>query len=254
MIARLRAEGAIFLLAVQFLTRLPVAPAFTPERLEAATRYFPAVGAVVGGLGAGAYGLAGLAFPPLIAVLIALAAMILLTGAFHEDGLADMADGIGGGASRDRALEIMRDSRIGTYGAAALLLALALKAAALTSMPAPIALAALPAAHVLSRLSAVLVIAASHYVRDHGTAKPVARGLSAAGLCVALATGIGAFTGFAVIIGWAESLAAALGVLLAHVATRLTFEKKLGGYTGDCLGAVQQTGEIGFYLGALAVL
>ena len=131
----MKEQWAILLLAVQFLTRLPVpaSAGFTPERLTAATRYYPLVGALIGGLVAVVYGVALLAWPPLVAVILSIAASLLLTGAFHEDGLADMFDGVGGGLTRERALEIMKDSRIGTYGAAALILALALKAATLAA-------------------------------------------------------------------------------------------------------------------------
>jgi adenosylcobinamide-GDP ribazoletransferase len=252
----MREQWAILLLAVQFLTRLPVpaSPGFTPARLTAATRYYPLVGALIGALVALVYALALLAWPPLVAVLLSIAAGLALTGAFHEDGLADMFDGVGGGLTRDRALEIMKDSRIGTYGAAALILALALKAAMLAAMPPWAVILALIAGHGLSRFSAVLVIATSGYVRDHGTAKPVADGVSRESLGIAAGTAL--VLGVAVAIGFGPmaALMGLLGLAVGHWAMRRIFERKLGGYTGDCLGAVQQGSEIGFYLGLLAWL
>lgn len=252
----MREEAAILLLAVQFLTRLPVpaSPGFTPERLTAATRYYPLVGALVGALVALVYGLALLAWPPLVAVLLSIAAGLALTGAFHEDGLADMFDGLGGGLTRDRALEIMRDSRIGTYGAAALVMALALKAATLTAMPPFAVILALITGHGLSRFSAVLVIATSGYVRDHGTAKPVAEGVGRESLLIAAATALMLWLALGIVLGPMAALLGGLGLAAGHWGMRRVFERKLGGYTGDCLGAVQQGSEIGFYLGVLAWL
>ncbi|MBX9751702.1 MAG: adenosylcobinamide-GDP ribazoletransferase [Roseococcus sp.] len=252
----MREQWAILLLAVQFLTRLPVpaSAGFTPERLTAATRYYPLVGALIGGLVAAAYALAAWIWPPSVAILLSIAASLLLTGAFHEDGLADMFDGVGGGLTRERALEIMKDSRIGTYGAAALMLALALKAATLTAMPPAAVILALVAGHGLSRFSAVLVIATSAYVRDHGTAKPVADGVSRESLCIAAATAVILALALASGLGIAAALLGLAGLALGHWGMRQVFERKLGGYTGDCLGAVQQGSELGLYLGLLAWL
>jgi cobalamin 5'-phosphate synthase/cobalamin synthase len=170
---RLAEELALLATAAQFLTRIPLPAAdhFTEQRLAAAPRYFPLVGALVGALCAGVYIAALAVFPASVAVLLALAAGLLITGAFHEDGLADTFDGLGGG---DRALDVMRDSRIGTYGAVALLSVLALKCAALIALPPLAVFTALVVAHGLSRLSAVLVIVSSRYLRDEGTGKPTA--------------------------------------------------------------------------------
>lgn len=252
----MREQWAILLLAVQFLTRLPVpaSAGFTPGRLTAATRYYPLVGALIGGCAAAVYALATLVWPPSVAVLLSIAASMALTGAFHEDGLADMFDGVGGGLTRARALEIMKDSRIGTYGAAALILALALKAASLAAMPAAAVIVALVAAHALSRFSAVLVIATSAYARDHGTGKPVAEGVSRESLRIATATSLAGVIVLGLGVGFGAALLAVAGLALGHFAMRRIFERKLGGYTGDCLGAVQQASELGLYLGLLAWL
>ncbi|MGE6696611.1 adenosylcobinamide-GDP ribazoletransferase [Hyphomonas sp. NPDC076900] len=258
MIRWLTNEAAILLLALQFLTRLPVPAArlFTQARLAATPRYYPLIGLLIGCLAALAYWAAAQVFPPLLAALLSTAATLLFTGAFHEDGLADTFDGVGGGVTQQRALEIMKDSRLGTYGAAALVLALGLKAAALAALPLAFVLAALIAAHGLSRASAVLVIATSRYVRFEGKAKPVATGLGWGGLAVTLLSAAAIFAALAGPAHWPPSaiLSALAGLALGHVALRLFFEPKLGGYTGDALGAVQQASEIGFYLGLLAWL
>lgn len=252
----MKREAVSFLLAVQFLTRLPVPASklWSPERMAGAVKYYPMVGIIVGGISAVAFWIASFFAPALPAVLLAIAVGLLLTGAFHEDGLADTFDGIGGGQTKDRALEIMKDSRLGTYGTLALGVTLAIKAGALVALPAALLVSAIVAGHGLSRLSSVLVIATSSYVRGEGTDKPVAGAVSTIGLVVAL------LNGMAIVLTWllfwsAPSIAFALGgLVLGHVLMRSLFERKLGGYTGDTLGAVQQVSEIGFYLGLVAWL
>jgi len=187
-------------------------------------------------------------------VLISMAATLAFTGAFHEDGLADTFDGIGGGKDRAQSLEIMKDSRLGTYGVTALGLALACKAAALAAMPGAVVAAALPLAHAASRGSAVLVIATSRYVRGDGVGKVTAEGIGLRGLAMALGSVAAVWLG----LGWFEpllwSFGPIVGLVFGHLAIRLVFEEKLGGYTGDALGAVQQASELGLYLGLLAAL
>lgn len=252
----MRNELVSFLLAVQFLTRFPVGSGdiYTPDRMAASVRHYPLVGALVGGVSAGVFFLASLLFPVLIAVILGVAAGLLVTGAFHEDGLADTFDGIGGGLTREKALSIMKDSRLGTYGTLALVTALALKFAALIALPLALIPIVLIAGHGLSRLSSVMVIATSRYVRDEGTGKPVASGISAASLVVAIATGVLIFALFCVLVSANAALCGLAGLGLGHALMRLFFERKLGGYTGDSLGAVQQASEIGFYLGLVAWL
>ena len=252
----MRNEAATFLLAVQFLTRLPVRGdgLYSPARLAASVRYYPLVGMLIGGVCAGVFVASHFLFPSMIAVILAVAVGGLLTGAFHEDGLADTFDGVGGGLSREKALAIMRDARLGTYGTLALVTALALKISALIFLAPDLVIAALMAGHGLSRLSSVLVIATSRYVRDEGTGKPVAGGVSPTSLMIALGTGaavIGIWCVFLtpMALAWASG-----GLLLGHLFMRMFFEPKLGGYTGDTLGAVQQMSEIGFYLGLVAWL
>jgi adenosylcobinamide-GDP ribazoletransferase len=247
---------AEFLLALQFLTRLPVPdPGFTPERFAASTRWHPAAGAVIGALVGLVWWAASWMFPPLVAVLVATAFGLLLTGCFHEDGFADACDGLGGGTTRERALEIMKDSRIGTYGAAGLGMMLAGKVAALAALAPSLPLFwVLFAGHALSRAASVQVIATSAYVRDHGTGKPVADGIGRDGLRFALLTGAATLVPLALAAGLFAPAAGLAGLVLGALTMRSAFERRLGGYTGDCLGATQQCAEIGFYLGLLAWL
>jgi adenosylcobinamide-GDP ribazoletransferase len=247
-----RAEAAGFLRALGFLTRLPM-PAGAAGDMAAALRWLPAAGAVIGGVAAAALALAATVLPVVPAVLVSIAATCLLTGALHEDGLADTFDALGAG-SRERALEIMRDSRIGAHGALALGLVLALKASALMAMPLGLAAAALVAGHAASRFSCLVVIATSRYARATGTAGFAAPGIGAGGLAVAAATAAVALTLLVPVAGAGAALAALLGLAAGHLAARAAFERRIGGYTGDCLGATQQLGEAGLYLGVAAWL
>ena len=252
----MKGEGATFLLALQFLTRLPVMTdgIYSPERMSASVRYYPLIGVLVGGLLAMVFWGADAFLSQPLAVVLAMAAGMIVTGGFHEDGLADTFDGIGGGLTREKALAIMKDSRLGTYGVLALVAALAMKAGALIALPSLLIVSALIAGHGLSRLSSVLVIATSRYVRAHGTGKPVADGISPVSLIFVLASGALIVGVWCLVQSPAALGAAIIGLVLGHVLMRCFFERKLGGYTGDTLGAVQQSSEIGFYIGLAAWL
>lgn len=250
----LRGEWPVFLLAVQFLTRLPVTVDYTPERLEATPRWYPAVGVLIGAMVAVIWWGAALLFSPVVAAVICTAASVLITGAFHEDGFADACDGLGGGQTRARVLEIMRDSRLGTYGSLGLGLMVGGKIAVLAALPPHAVPMVLVAGHAASRASAVWVIASSSYLRDHGTCKPVANGIDAGGMAVIGWTLLAVTAALLVAVPVWAVLAGVVGLVAGHYAMRRRFEHRLGGYTGDCLGAVQQCSEIGFLLGVLAVL
>ncbi|HYD95192.1 MAG TPA: adenosylcobinamide-GDP ribazoletransferase [Noviherbaspirillum sp.] len=247
----------LFFIALQFFTRLPIPRwvGFDPDWLHQSSRYFPAVGIVVGAVAAAVYAIAALCWPPLVAVLLSTSAGIWLTGAFHEDGFADACDGLGGGMTRQRVLEIMTDSRIGAYGAIGIGLLLALKCAALASMPVRSVLAALLLAHPLSRLAATALIWRLDYAKSEGKSKPLAQRMSGAEFAVATLSVLFVVAG-AAIAGWLSWQAITAGVaavaLLAWWLAR-KFVLRIGGYTGDCLGAVQQVTEAGFYLAVLAV-
>jgi adenosylcobinamide-GDP ribazoletransferase len=245
----LRRELEYLFGAVRFFTRLPV-PAWvghSAEMLNHSARYFTLVGLIVGLIGALVFALTSFFFPKTLAVLLAMAATILVTGAFHEDGWADMVDGFGGGWTRERTLEIMKDSRIGSYGAIALVLLLLAKFMALVELDMLLVAPALIAGHALSRLCATSVMHFLDYARDEGKAKPLATRISLGELAVA-----GFFGLIALVL--LPPLSVITGVLLAAAATAwLTrkFKHRLGGYTGDCLGATQQLAEVAFYLGLL---
>lgn len=242
-------------LAVQFLTRVPIpaGTACSPAHLAAAVRYYPFVGALIGAVCAGVFMLAQFWFAGPIAVLLAIAAGLAVTGAFHEDGLADTFDGIGASAAdADRALEIMRDSRLGTYGSVALIMTLGIKFAALSSLPPAAVWVALIAGHGLSRISSVAVMQTGRYIRETGAATEVSRRLGGRGGLVVLLTGAALVAGLAACLSPFAAILALAGLVAGHALMRLYCEPRLGGYTGDTLGAVQQASEIGLYLGLTA--
>ena len=261
--AHLLRELRLFLTAVQFFTRIPV-PAWvghSAQQLDQAARYLPLVGICVGVLAAAALWLAARVLPLSLAVGLSMAVSILVTGAFHEDGLSDFADGMGGGHRREKILGIMKDSRVGAYGVIALVLVLLLKYQALLALynmhSLPFVCAALVAAHAVSRLMAASIMMTQHYVRDDDSAraKPAAQALSHASFSIALLIGIATLD--LLFVAGAKTAAvfaavAAAFLMRAYLAWRL--QKRLGGYTGDCLGAVQQLCELAFYLGLLSVL
>lgn len=227
-------------IAAMTLTRLPVGRVTDPAPgIATAAWAFPLIGLVIGGLSALAYTLAITAqLPPAFAALVALAAGILVTGALHEDGLADTADGLGGGRTRADKLAIMRDSHIGTYGVLALILALALRGVCLATLPPAIALNALIALAAASRAGMVIALYALPPARTDGLGNAAA----AVALVPCLAAVAMALTALVLLTGAWPAIAVAMlaaGALVAWLAWRA-----LGGQTGDILGALQQVTEI----------
>ena len=254
MVARMDARRGPFddfAIATAVLTRLPVGAAAPVDGTIAPAGWaFPLVGAGIGALAALAFLLAELlGLGPAPAALLALTASLAVTGAFHEDGLADTADGLAGGRDREQKLAIMRDSRHGTYGVLAIVLSIGLRAAALGSIGGPIyAGLALLAAHAFSRSALPAAMHLLEPARADGLGAMAGRpsqGVAivalAVGVLIALAT-LGPATGIAALI--LAGGAVALAALLAR--------RQIGGYTGDVLGAFQQTGEIVMLLVAAA--
>jgi len=238
----MRYQLELFFTALGFFTRLPV-PAWvpwSPERLNHAARFFPLVGWVVGAVGA--------------------AVTIRLTGAFHEDGFADSCDGLGGGWDKAQVLAIMKDSRIGSYGTIGMVLMLMAKAAALIELTrlgatapqgtAAGVAAALLVAHPLSRLAATSLIHLLPYVRQDDSAKSrqLARRLTPMELAIAGTCGLLPLA----LLAPSEALGALVAVVAVTVWAARLFVRRLGGYTGDLLGATQQLAELAAYLGLLA--
>jgi adenosylcobinamide-GDP ribazoletransferase len=237
--------------ALAFLTRLRVQadPPWQDTDLAAAVAMFPLVGVLVGLLGALAYAASALGLPPLAAAVVATAALVAATGALHEDGLADLADGLGG-ATRAQRLEIMRDPRVGSFGVTALVLALLARVAALAALAQSHQVAAaLIAAAAFSRALMPVAMLALPRARADGLAVRAGRPHPAR---VAAA----AVIGIAIALILLPPPAAVVAMLVAALAGALPATaawRRLGGITGDVLGAVQQAGEIAFLLAVVAL-
>lgn len=232
---------------LSFYSRLPLGLHIAPD-FSRHVWAVPLVGALIGAIGAvtglAAY-LAGLS--TMLAAILTIAVQVIITGAFHEDGLADSADGLWGGMTRERRLEIMRDSRVGTFGAAALVLSLMLRVAALAELfrlSGPYALLVLPGIGAMSRCIALLPVLRLPPARTDGLAHEIPMPRDAQlGLALILAAALIAPAGFALdlLAGLALALVFALSGL--WLAIRLA-KAKIGGHTGDILGATQQVCEI----------
>lgn len=262
-------ELRVFFTALGFFTRLPV-PAWVGHdgaHLDAAPRYLPLVGIVVGLIGAGVTETATLILPISVAILLGMVATLWVTGGFHEDGFADACDGFGGGwkagaEGRAQVLSIMKDSRLGSYGAMGIALLLLLKYTALAEVDAGLDVVdedvaeevvnwlpfAIVAAHAVSRLAAVSLMAVLDYAReDESKSAPLAHRLGAGPWLLAVVTGLAP----CLFLPFGHVLVALALVLLATLLAARYFRRRLGGYTGDCLGATQQVTEVLFYLGLL---
>jgi adenosylcobinamide-GDP ribazoletransferase len=253
----------LFLIALQFYTRIPITGSlalwsdYSSARLSMSTRYFTLVGIVIGAICATAYWLAHLFFPDSIAVLISVAAGVLTTGAFHEDGWADFCDAFGGYNTRAKTLEIMTDSRIGSYGAIGLVLLLLLKIISLNSMTPLATVAALCIMHPLSRAFAVLIMASLPYAKpdDESKAKPIAQGLVRKDLAIAMGIALissGIVLAASIQHGAFNLVNAVIAVVLMFLGwwrLRSLMKVRLQGYTGDALGATQQLTECLGYVG-----
>lgn len=251
----MRRELTYFFAALRFFTRLPV-PAWvghSQDQLDHAARYFPLIGILVGLLAAAVTEAVAMVLPLSIAVALGMAASILITGAFHEDGFADVCDGFGGGWEKPQVLAIMKDSRVGSYATLGVGLLLLTKWNALVEIDGafdwPMLALALVAAHAVSRLAATSLIFALHYVRDDATAraKPLAVRMAPHELAVAALFGLAP----CLLLPLAGALVALAAVIITTGLLARYFVRRIGGYTGDCLGATQQLAELAFYLGLL---
>jgi len=242
-------DKKLFFLALSFYTRLPCPQILDYKHLPQAAVYLPLVGWLVGGSCALVFYLADLLWPQFTAVILALITGILMTGAFHEDGFADVCDGFGGGMDKQRILKIMKDSYIGVYGLLGLLLLLLLKISLLIAMPAAAVPLVLLAGHSISRLSPLLLMQRYTYVRGNDSKasgaiyQPNIRELTFATVIALLPLAL-----LPVLCALAI-----IPVLLVTVLLGYYFYRRIGGYTGDCLGASQQVAETIFYLSVSAL-
>jgi adenosylcobinamide-GDP ribazoletransferase len=247
----LRGFGFDFLAAVQFLTRVPVpTPSYSPDSLARSVKFFPVVGLLVGASAALVHLLLAPHLQRTVVAFLVLTFLLLITGLIHEDGLADAADGFGGGMNRDKILLIMRDSRIGSYGAAALTLSLLSRILLLSSLPLSLVPQYLIATRVLGQWTTLPL---SFYISPaRATGKD---GLDGQGARIARITSLGSLIAgtifsFAVVIALLRARAAlAIGAaIVVTLASGLYFQKRISGVTGDCFGAANQIAEVAVYL------
>ncbi len=243
----------LLLTAFGFFTRIPVPfkIAFSQENLNKCNRYLPLVGLVVGGISALVFYLSSLILPHSVAVILSMGTSVLLTGAFHEDGFADVCDAFGGGWTKEKILDIMKDSRVGAYGAIGILLLLMLKFVTLNEIPANEMVMVLISAHMISRMMAAWTMHSLAYVRDDekSKSKPITKALQSKDLLIAIVISIPPL----VLFGNFYAFIVPIPAYIAKVLLERYFKKWIGGYTGDCLGTVQQVTEVVIYLGLLAI-
>jgi adenosylcobinamide-GDP ribazoletransferase len=228
--------------AVAFLTRLPMPhpDGSMPANFVRANRMFPVVGALIGLVVGMLYlGMLAAGVPNLAAAALALGAGAILTGALHEDGLADVADGFGGGRDRAAKLEIMRDSRLGTYGALILMVSFVAKLAALAALPGTLIVPGLVATHALARGVLPSMSMSLPYARKDGLAANAGQpDLRIAAIAGGLALAIALLS-----LPWIEALAAAVAAGASAIVMGIVAQRQIGGQTGDVLGAAEQIGE-----------
>ncbi|MGH9934676.1 MAG: adenosylcobinamide-GDP ribazoletransferase [Blastocatellia bacterium] len=252
----------LFLIATQFLTRLPVPEGLLASEktsgektsgektLGRAARFFPLVGAIVGGGAALAFLLLQHLAPHSASVLCAIIFAVLITNGFHEDGLADTFDGLGGGWTKEQALEIMRDSRLGTYGALALIFLILGKHNFLSSLPPGQVWRWLIVAHTASRWTSLPLCAWLPYARADGQGKLVARQVGRVEISIGSVTLLLAV----LLLSWKAALVVVFVTGLAPLLSGAYFRARLSGVTGDCLGAANQLTEVALYLAAVILL
>ena len=241
-----------FLVAIQFLTRLPVPRALDSSETDIgkAAAFFPLVGVIVGG-GAALVFVVLLRILPLPAsVFCAIVFAVFITNGFHEDGLADSFDGFGGGWKKDRILEIMRDSRIGTYGALALIFVILGKFTSLSSLPAGQIWRWLIVAHTAARWTTLPLCMGLPYARAEGQGKLVAKQVGT----LEIMTGTVTLLLVLLLLPWQAALATSLVGALLTLLSGFYFRSRIQGITGDCLGATNQLTEVGLYITAVILL
>lgn len=247
-------EIKIFFAALTFFTRIPSplsSDVHSEDLLNRAAKYFPLMGWIVGGICALSLWLAGFVLPNSICIVLSIIAGILVTGAFHEDGFADTCDGFGGGWTKERILDIMKDSRIGSYGAIGIMLMLFTKYLLLSELPFHRLPLIIIAAHCISRLASTHTIYTHAYVGNQGSskAKPLCSEITLKEMIIAGILGIIPL----LFLGNYWYLLAIVPVFISKWWLQRYFTKWIGGYTGDCLGAIQQVSEIVCYTSILVI-
>lgn len=255
-------ETDYFWAAVMFYTRIPVPSSalHSQQVLDKSRKYFPLIGVIIGAIAAGTFLLANLVFGTALSIALSMVASVLATGAFHEDGFADSCDGFGGGWSHSQVLTIMKDSRVGSYATVGLIFLLSVKFLTLLEISenqnSSLLIAIYLAAHTLSRTLSSSMIDLFDYVQDINTSKVkpiIEQGLAPTDKLISIT-----ITALPILYVASISMASTLFAVLAAMVVALSFmaysRHRIGGYTGDVLGATQQLSELTFYLCFAATL
>ena len=258
----MKKEIQIFFTALMFYTRIPC-PKWVnhdPEYLNKSTKYISVIGCLIGLLSAGVMVSSMRLIHPITAVLLAIVTSVFITGSFHEDGFADVCDGFGGGWTKMKILNIMKDSSVGTYGVVGLVLLLGIKVSVLYEIITQnrtwwVLALILITGHSISRLTAATTIFTHEYVRedDQSKVKPVAKKLGVGALLFMTLIGLIPLIILSHQTHWLLFITI-MPVYLTKVFIQRFFSKWIGGYTGDCLGAIQQVSEVVFYLSFLLIV
>ncbi|WP_312558035.1 adenosylcobinamide-GDP ribazoletransferase [Empedobacter brevis] len=251
----LKKEITYFLTALMFFTRIPIPfkISYSNEIMNQSQKYYAAIGLLAGIFNAFIYSICQFIFPIDITIILTMITSILLTGAFHEDGFTDVCDSFGGGYGKEKILTIMKDSRIGAYGVIGVVLLLLLKFSSLVHLAENnfwLMIFTLVTAHSVSRFFSGMMIYTHEYVTDidNSKSKPMAnKALPIKNLIISF---IFCLTPFVIFGKWKFLLILPF-CYLGNVYLGWYFKKYIGGYTGDCLGTVQQVTEVLFYLGIL---
>lgn len=244
-------EIRIFFMALMFFTRIPcpIWVDHNPVYMKESGRYFSLIGWIIGAISAGVFWVSNLLFSVEISVVLSIVASIGLTGAFHEDGLADVGDGFGGGWTKEKITMIMKDPRLGTFGVLTIMLVVLLKIFALADMPVHQIPLVILSGHVLSRSVASRMLARGNYISNHTDSKSgtAASKLSTRSLLINFIIGFSILCFFK---NW-WILLTLLTMFITEALLYRYYKKWIGGYNGDCIGAVQQITELVFYLSVL---
>lgn len=239
--------------SILYFSRLPLPfkVPYNKDYQQKVLTWLPLIGLIVGGIGALIFYLSFLFLPQTVSVILAISAMVLTTGAFHEDGFADVCDAFGGGYTKEQRLTIMKDSRIGAYAAIGLILLFALKISALTGIHSEVMVLVFIASQAMSRWPLLLITKAWKYARETSDSKSVDTSKKMNITRIILALLIASVPLF-FFHSWMIFLSIPL-LISVSLLFGVWFNKKINGYTGDCLGAVQQVNELVFYLFCLGL-
>lgn len=244
----------IFFTALMFFTRIPVPKNsnHSEDYLNSATKHLPLIGWLVGGISALVYFGSSYVLPQSISIILSMIASIIVTGAFHEDGFADVCDGFGGGWTKEKILTIMKDSRVGAFGVIGMIFMLLLKYTSLNEIHSSYIAPMIVSGHVFSRLMAVCFIFFYSYARDDASSKtkPLGKKLKTPEMLFAIITGLLPF----LMLKQPLFLIIIIPVTITFVLFARYIVKWIGGFTGDCLGAMQQLTELVFYISAVGII